>query len=104
MAELPLNPAARIGPDPTRLGCPRLLERTHGGGIVSAHNAIANHAIRDLHAAATVRAAIRHIRGKFEPFALTREKRGPRHALIRDALESHARNAAMFARVIGGRS
>ena len=66
---------------------------------MSAHNHIANHAVRDLHAAATTRQAIRHIRGKFEPFALTREKRTPRHNLIRDALEAHARNAAMFARV-----
>ena len=70
---------------------------------MSAHNHIANHAIRDLIASATTREAIRHIRGKFEPFALTREKRTPRHALIRDALESHARNAAMFADVLGGR-
>ena len=69
---------------------------------MSAHNYIAAHSVRDLYSGASVRQAIRHVRTKLTPLALTREKRIARQALVRDALEAHARNHAMFAAVSRG--
>ena len=57
---------------------------------------------RDLHASATMRQCVRHVRGKLHPNVLTRAQRPERQRLIRAALAAHDENFFLFVGVTSG--
>lgn len=65
-------------------------------------NAIGKFVTRDLHASASVRQLVRHVRAKLHPNVLRREQRTERHRLMRAALAAHESNYWLFVGVTSG--
>lgn len=65
-------------------------------------NAIGRFVVRDLHASATVREVVRHVRAKLHPNVLRRVQRTERHRLMRAALVAQETNYWLWVGVTTG--